>query len=250
MLSPTFSPVPKSSSSPSAAGPSVSTPIGTTNARAGMRESTVLAYAKDVRLFIQAGGCIPCDAALVLRYVAATRQTVAPTTLHRRLMAIAHEHRARGLPSPIDDPEVRPLARALQLGQVPGKDLSIPATKSKSLCSVAEPHSRDPYRYNPRTSFSATFSLAHTAPTLRYSFVADRFNAIMASRREDPSSASMTSAGSASVFLVELQRSDKGAHPADWGAPTALIRSTAPVTTPRTGSLNFGRPWLRASTSG
>ena len=132
MLSPTFSPVPKSSSSPSAAGPSVSTPIGTTNARAGMRESTVLAYAKDVRLFIQAGGCIPCDAALVLRYVAATRQTVAPTTLHRRLMAIAHEHRARGLPSPIDDPEVRPLARALQLGQVPGKDLSIPATNSKS----------------------------------------------------------------------------------------------------------------------
>lgn len=123
----------------SAAQPSTNVARSTTNAHeeperrsTGMSRSTALAYAKDVRLFIQAGGYVPCDAPLVLRYIAAMRQTIAPTTLHRRLMAIANAHRARGLSSPIDDPAVRPLVRALQLGHVLGKDLSIPTTKSKA----------------------------------------------------------------------------------------------------------------------
>lgn len=134
MLHPTISSA--AQPSPNAASPSACA-RNEPEHRTEMRQSTAMAYAKDVRLFIQAGGSIPCDAALVLRYIAAMRQTIAPTTLHRRLMAVAHEHRARGLPSPIDDPAVRPLVRALQLGYVPGKDLSIPAAKSKSHKATA-----------------------------------------------------------------------------------------------------------------
>lgn len=137
MLSTAVSLVPQQPSRAVAPSLSVRTSDGTEHHQSGMRQSTALAYAKDVRLFIQAGGSIPCDAALVLRYIAAMRQTIAPTTLHRRLMAVAHEHRARGLPSPIDDPAVRALARALQLGHVPGKDMSIPAAKSKSHKATA-----------------------------------------------------------------------------------------------------------------
>ena len=120
MLRFTASPVATTSSSAATASPT-NAQSKTTQSHAGMRESTALAYAKDIRSFVRAGGSIPCDAALVLRYVAAMRQKIAPTTLHRRLMAIAHEHRARGLPSPIDDPSVRPLVRALQLGQAYGQ---------------------------------------------------------------------------------------------------------------------------------
>lgn len=100
--------------------------------RVSTRESTAKAYAKDVRLFIEAGGSIPCDASLVRRYIEAVGQRIAPTTLHRRLMAIAHAHRTRGLPSPIDDPSIRPLVRSLQLGKLPASNASeLRASKSK-----------------------------------------------------------------------------------------------------------------------
>ena len=97
-----------------------------------MRESTAKAYAKDVRLFIEAGGTIPCDASLLRRYIAAAGQRIAPTTLHRRVMAIAYAHRTRGLPSPLDEPSMRQLVRSLQLGKVPTLDAPGPrAAKPK-----------------------------------------------------------------------------------------------------------------------
>jgi integrase len=83
------------------------------------QDSTVAAYAKDVRLYAQGGGTIPCDAHALLQYVRKMRLKVAPSTLHRRLMAVRAAHLDRGVPSPTDDPTIRALIRSLQLGCVP-----------------------------------------------------------------------------------------------------------------------------------
>ena len=58
-----------------------------------MRKSTALAYAKDVRLFIQAGGSIPCAADLVKELADHHHDRVAPRV-------IAHLRRESGQPAP------------------------------------------------------------------------------------------------------------------------------------------------------
>ena len=79
------------------------------------------AYAKDVRLFKAAGGTIPCNATDLRSYIAKMRNKIAPTTLYRRAMAVRHAHLSLGKALPTDDPAIRPLLRALQLGHVPSK---------------------------------------------------------------------------------------------------------------------------------
>ena len=108
-----------------------------------LRRSSACAYAKDIRLFIDAGGAIPCDATLLRKYISATRTRIAPQTLYRRCMAVRHAHIAQDLPSPTDDPSLRPVLRALQLGQVVGKDLQLDDKSSKAL-RRREPKSAKP----------------------------------------------------------------------------------------------------------
>ena len=88
-----------------------------------LRSSTSNAYTKDVRLFKQSGGSIPCDALAIQKYVWNTRNKIAPATMYRRLMAVRHAHLSLGKPSPTDDTTIRQLLRALQLGYVPVKKI-------------------------------------------------------------------------------------------------------------------------------
>ena len=77
--------------------------------RRALKSSTAAAYEKDVRQYREVfGGCIPCDQAALKRYIAWLRTRVAPTTMHRRLMALRHEHIRLGHPSPTDAPVLSP----------------------------------------------------------------------------------------------------------------------------------------------
>ena len=85
--------------------------------------SSTEAYQKDARLFVKSGGVVPCDALALQQYIWAMRNKLAPATLYRRCMAVRHAHYAIGQRSPTDDPLLRPLLRALQLGYVPDKKI-------------------------------------------------------------------------------------------------------------------------------
>ena len=88
-----------------------------------LRASSSEAYDKDVRLFVKSGGVVPCDALALQKYIWSMRNKLAPVTLHRRCMAVRHAHHAMGQKSPTEDPSLRPLLRALQLGYVPDKKI-------------------------------------------------------------------------------------------------------------------------------
>ena len=91
-----------------------------------LKPTTSAAYAKDLRQFIAGfGGRIPCDPATLERYIASIRTRVAPTTVHRRVMALRNEHVRLGHPSPTDAPGMRTLLRQLQLGLLPTKPGSL-----------------------------------------------------------------------------------------------------------------------------
>jgi integrase len=97
-----------------------------------LKSSSAAAYAKDLRQYQEGfGGRIPCSRAMLERYIASLRAVVAPTTIHRRVMALRNEHIRLGHPSPTDEPALRPILRRLQLGFVPGKTGSVNAPKKK-----------------------------------------------------------------------------------------------------------------------
>ena len=79
------------------------------------------------------------DESMLKKYVALMRTRVAPQTLYRRCMAIRHAHLAQDVPSPTSDSTLRPILRALQLGRVLGKDLSIETGSSKTARSTPKP---------------------------------------------------------------------------------------------------------------
>ena len=85
--------------------------------------SSAEAYEKDARLFVKSGGVIPCDALALQKYIWSMRNKLAPATLYRRCAAVRHAHLLIGKQSPTDDPLLRPLLRALQLGYVPDKKI-------------------------------------------------------------------------------------------------------------------------------
>jgi len=96
-----------------------------------LRSSSSEAYAKDVRLFKEGGGVIPCDAGAIEKYIRTVRNKLAPQTIHRRLMAVRHEHVRLGHASPTDTPELKAMLRQLQMGVVPSKSGAAPASNAK-----------------------------------------------------------------------------------------------------------------------
>ncbi len=84
------------------------------------RDSTVTAYAKDVRQFVTTyGGTIPCSAEELIGYIRLLARRVAPATIARRVMAIRDAHVQAGLALPTDDPRIREALRLLASGQQP-----------------------------------------------------------------------------------------------------------------------------------
>lgn len=79
------------------------------------------AYAKDLRLFKEGGGAVPCDAQALRSYIWKQRNKVAPATLYRRMMAVRHAHLALGLPSPTV--ELTAVLKNLHRGFVPDKSV-------------------------------------------------------------------------------------------------------------------------------
>ena len=78
------------------------------------RDSTVTAYAKDVRQFVETyGGTIPCTAEELIAYIRLLARRVVPATIVRRIMAIQDAHVQRGLALPTDDPRIREALRLM-----------------------------------------------------------------------------------------------------------------------------------------
>ena len=95
-----------------------------------LRASSSEAYQKDSRLFVKSGGVVPCDALALQKYIWSMRNKLAPATLYRRCMAVRYAHHLVGQNSPTDDPTLRPLLRALQLGYVPDKKILLSGAPS------------------------------------------------------------------------------------------------------------------------
>lgn len=106
---------------PTAAGVTAAAATATQPPGRSLAASSQAAYDKDCALFLRTGGTVPCDAGALLRHVEAMRTRLSPRTLYRRLMAVAHAHRAAGHPNPTQDPNVRAVIRCLQAGRMPPK---------------------------------------------------------------------------------------------------------------------------------
>lgn len=81
---------------------------------AALAENTLLAYRTDLNHFLAWGGTIPAKPERVANYIAHFATLLAPSTLSRRLVAIAHAHVDRGLPSPTDSALVRAMLRGVR----------------------------------------------------------------------------------------------------------------------------------------
>ena len=81
---------------------------------ASQSESTKRAYALDIRMFLAAGGRIPCDPATVLKYLAQYAEKISVATLERRLIAIHQLHIENGFESPVKDPQVKKLMQGIR----------------------------------------------------------------------------------------------------------------------------------------
>lgn len=81
---------------------------------AALSENTLLAYRADLNHFLAWGGTIPAKPERVANYIAHFATLLAPSTLSRRLVAIAHAHVDRGLPSPTDSALVRAMLRGVR----------------------------------------------------------------------------------------------------------------------------------------
>lgn len=79
------------------------------------------AYAKDLRIFEEGGGTVPCDAQALRAYIWKQRNKIAPATLYRRMMAVRHAHLALGLPSPTT--ELTAVLKNLHRGFIPDKSV-------------------------------------------------------------------------------------------------------------------------------
>ena len=113
------------------------------------RDSTVTAYAKDVRQFLETyGGTIPCTAEELIAYIRLLARRVVPATVVRRVMAIQDAHVQRGLALPTDDPRIREALRLMASDLPPlnlGADIkgtSVLAPKRDSRKRSAAPITR------------------------------------------------------------------------------------------------------------
>ena len=69
---------------------------------ASCSSATRRAYTADVAHFVNAGFTIPCREDQIAAYLAMHAQTLAVSTLRRRLVAIHHAHNAVNSPSPVN----------------------------------------------------------------------------------------------------------------------------------------------------
>ena len=113
------------------------------------RDSTVTAYAKDVRQFVETyGGTIPCTADDLVAYIRLLARRVAPATINRRLCALQDAHVQRGLALPTNDPQIREALRLMASGHPPlnlmgdSSGAYIPALKRDSRKRSAAPITR------------------------------------------------------------------------------------------------------------
>ena len=107
------------SATPALLVPTNATPRRVEQRARPLKSSSAQAYAKDLRQYTEDfGGHVPCDRAMLERYIESLRSRVTPTTIHRRLMALRREHVRLGCPSPTDDPDLRSMLRQLQLGLI------------------------------------------------------------------------------------------------------------------------------------
>lgn len=94
---------------------------------AATADNTRIAYRCAIRHFYAWGGVLPCDTALVTRYLLNYAATLNPRTLALRLTALSQWHRFQNFPDPTDHPELRKVLRGI--GRMHGK----PKKKAKAL---------------------------------------------------------------------------------------------------------------------
>ena len=81
---------------------------------ASQSQATKRAYAQDIRMFRAAGGCMPCDPATVMKYLAQHAEKLSVATLERRLIAIHQLHVENGFESPAKDVQVKKLMQGIR----------------------------------------------------------------------------------------------------------------------------------------
>jgi integrase len=84
---------------------------------ASRAQSSLKAYASDLRHFLTWGGEVPCGPELVARYIAEHGERLAPASLERRLASISVAHSAKGLPSPTRSELVRSILKGIRRTQ-------------------------------------------------------------------------------------------------------------------------------------
>ncbi|MGV8899248.1 MAG: tyrosine-type recombinase/integrase [Burkholderiaceae bacterium] len=94
---------------------------------AATSDNTRLAYRSAIRHFYAWGGILPCEPAVITRYLLNYAETLSPRTLALRLTALSQWHRFQNFTDPTDQPEVRKMLRGI--GRTHGK----PKKKAKAL---------------------------------------------------------------------------------------------------------------------
>ncbi len=74
---------------------------------AAKSEATKRAYALDIRMFLAAGGTVPCSPVVLTRYLASAAEKLSVQTLERRIIAINLAHTEISAPSPTKNIRVR-----------------------------------------------------------------------------------------------------------------------------------------------
>ncbi|WP_081801520.1 tyrosine-type recombinase/integrase [Herminiimonas sp. CN] len=94
---------------------------------AATADNTRRSYRSAIRHFYAWGGVLPCDTALVTRYLLNYAASLSPGTLALRLTALSQWHRFQGFADPTDHPELRRMLRGI--GRTHGK----PKKKARAL---------------------------------------------------------------------------------------------------------------------
>ena len=94
---------------------------------AATADNTRRAYRSAIRHFYAWGGVLPCDTAMVTRYLLNYAPSLNPRTLALRLTALSQWHRFQNFADPTEHPELRKMLRGI--GRTHGK----PKKKAKAL---------------------------------------------------------------------------------------------------------------------
>jgi integrase len=86
--------------------------------REGLSSNTRLAYASDLSAFFAWGGTLPATPEVIAAYLAAHADSLAISTLRRRLAAVSKAHNARQLPNPVATELVKATMRGIRRSKV------------------------------------------------------------------------------------------------------------------------------------